>query len=104
MLGDLPPSSRVTPVRFSAAWAMIFEPTPSEPVNETRSTSRCDDSCWPTSTPPMITFMTPGGRPASWIRSPSRRVVSGVRGDGNSTTVQPAARAAPNLKIARFSG
>ena len=48
--------------------------------------------------------MTPGGRSASRMRSPSSRVVSGVRGDGSSTTVQPAASAAPNLKIARLSG
>ena len=83
---------------------MIFEPTASEPVNETRSTPGCVVRRSPTSGPPMTTFMTPGGSPASWMRSPSSSVVSGVRGDGSSTTVQPAASAAPNLKIARLSG
>ena len=53
-LGDLPPSSSVTPLRFCAACAMIFAPTPSEPVNETRSTPGCEESCCPTSAPPMI--------------------------------------------------
>ncbi|OPZ40071.1 MAG: hypothetical protein BWY94_02537 [Actinobacteria bacterium ADurb.BinA094] len=104
MLGDLPPSSSVTPARLRAACSMMSAPTPSDPVNDTRSTSGCEDNCRPTSAPPMMTFMTPGGSPDSWMRSPSNRVVSGVRGDGSSTTVHPAASAAPNLKIARLSG
>ena len=104
MFGDLPPNSSVTGMRFSAAWAITLAPTTSEPVNDTRSTPGCDERRRPTSAPPTTTLSTPSGRPASRISSPRKSVVSGVRGDGSSTTVQPAASAAPNLKIARLRG
>ena len=44
MLGDLPPSSSVTPARLRAACSMMSAPTPSDPVNDTRSTSGCEDN------------------------------------------------------------
>ncbi len=47
---------------------------------------------------------TPGGKPASRISSPSRRVVSGVSSAGFNTMVQPAASAGPIFAIAITSG
>ena len=105
MFGDFPPSSRVTPFSPRAACSMIAAPTPSEPVKETRSTCGWVVRCWPTDGPsPMTTLRTPGGMPASSNSSPIQSVVSGVRGEGSRTEVQPAARAAPNLKTARLIG
>jgi hypothetical protein len=84
---------------------MIRAPTASEPVNDTRSTPGWVVRCCPTDGPsPTTTLMTPAGMPASSNSSPIHSVVSGVRGEGSSTVVQPAASAAPNLKTARLIG
>ena len=93
MLGDLPPSSRRTFFKPSAAWPMIFLPTRSEPVNEIMSTAGWVVRCSPASTSPVTTFRTPGGRPASSAISPRTNASSGVNGEGLSTTLLPIASA-----------
>ena len=50
------------------------------------------------------TFRTPGGAPASSTISASARADSGVRADGRSTTVQPAASAAATPRAGIASG
>ena len=104
MSGDLPPSSSTMPVTCSTHWLMIAWPTSTDPVNETRSTSWRLVSTAPMSGPPTITLSTPGGSSASSAISPSISDVSGVRGDGSSTVVQPAAMAAPIFDAASISG
>lgn len=53
---------------------------------------------------PVITLRTPGGRPASSARAARASPDSGVSGAGLTTTVQPAARAAPIFRAIRPSG
>jgi hypothetical protein len=53
--------------------------------------------------PPTTTFTTPGGSSASSAISPKISEVSGVRGEGSSTVVQPAAMAAPTFDAAIIS-
>jgi hypothetical protein len=72
---DLPPSSRPTGVMFSAAPIRTFLPVAPLPVTCSLSTPGCRDSASPPSGPAGVTFMTPGGMPASSASSPSRRQV-----------------------------
>ena len=103
-MGDLPPSSSVT--RFSArpALAPISRPTAVEPVKAILSTPRWSTSAAPVSPSPVMTLMTPGGKPASRASSPIRRALSGVCSAGLSTTVQPAARAGAIFQAAISMG
>ena len=52
----------------------------------------------------MITFTTPGGKPASPKSLASSRVEVEVNSDGFTTTVFPAARAAASLKESNRMG
>ena len=61
-------------------------------------------SAAPVSPKPVTTLRTPGGKPASSARSPSRSAVSGVCSAGFSTTVQPAASAGATFHDAIISG
>src|SRR3954453_9849494 len=66
MCGDLPPSSRLTRARWSAAPFITSLPVDVAPVNATLSTPGCATSGAPASSPkPVTTLKTPGGKPAS---------------------------------------
>ena len=59
----------------------------------------------PTFSPiPWTTLNTPGGRPASIVRSPSSEQDSGDHSAGFSTTVQPAARAGAVFQVESMKG
>ena len=60
MFGDLPPSSMVLGIRFSAAYCMICRPVVVSPVKLTLAMRGLDASGAPTSEPcPFTTFSTP---------------------------------------------
>ncbi len=87
-----------------AAVAAIHLPVATEPVSETRRTSRCRTRPAPTGSPsPVMTLSTPGGS-TSAASSPSRSAVSGVSSDGLSTIVLPVASAGPIFQMAIISG
>jgi len=76
---DLPPSSRVTRVRLSAAARAMSLPTCVEPVNAILSMPGWAASDLPTSGPqPVTTLTTPGGKPASPTSSANASVLTGV--------------------------
>ena len=104
MLGDLPPSSRVTRLSARPAFEPISRPTAVEPVNATLSTPGWSTTAAPVSPSPVTTLSTPAGMPASSASSPMRRAVSGVCSAGLSTTVHPAARAGATFHAAISRG
>src|SRR5208282_1593560 len=105
IIGDLPPSSSDTRLRLSVALLLISLPTSVEPVNAILSTPACATSAAPVVSPsPVKMLTTPGGKPASRIRSPRRSADSGVCSAGFSTQVQPTARAGPNFQAAMANG
>lgn len=64
--GDFPPSSSVTFFRLLlAAASWIFFPTEAEPVKLNFEMSLCDAIADPVSLPPVMNWITPGGKPAS---------------------------------------
>src|SRR6267154_43440 len=94
MLGDLPPSSRVTRFRVSAALFTIIFPTAALPVKATLSTPGWATRAAPVILPkPLMMFTTPGGRPASSNQLANSKAVSGVCSAGFRMQVQPAASA-----------
>ena len=105
MLGDLPPSSRLTFLRVSAAPRMMSLPTSTLPVNASLST--CG---WPTkgapavSPKPVTTFTTPFGSPTSPKKRASSSRVRGVCSAGLMTMLQPAQRAGASFQAAMRSG
>ena len=105
MLADLPPSSCATRLTVGAAFLATSMPARVDPVNETMSTSGCEDNATPTVGPsPLTRLNTPGGTPASSRISANTSPLSGAISDGLSTTVQPAARAGATLAPIWFSG
>ncbi len=74
------------------AISITLRPVETPPVNETMPTSGCAARASPLGVPPVITLRIPGGSSsaASW---PNSIVLSGVSGEGFSTTVLPAIRA-----------
>src|ERR1700684_2929222 len=99
MLGDLPPSSRVTRLTVSAALFMISLPTAALPVKAILSTPGCATSGAPADSPkPVTTLTTPGGNPASANQSAISSAVKGVCSAGLSTQVQPAASAGASFQ------
>src|SRR4029079_6444260 len=101
---DLPPSSSVHGLSFSAAILAISLPTAELPVNVNLSSSGLDVSARPVSGPPGTIDSTPSGRPASAKISAIANTDSGVSAAGLSTTVQPARKAGPSLLAARKNG
>jgi hypothetical protein len=88
--GSLPPSSRVTFVRLAAAIAMIRLPPPTLPVKQTCLIRGSPTTIGPrTSSAPVTTFSTPGGRFLTRCRS-VRTDDSGVVGGGFAMTMLPA--------------
>ncbi len=103
--GDLPPSSRVTLLMFSAAAFATARPVAVEPVNATLSTPGCPASAAPVSREsPVTTLTTPGGNPASASSSTNPSVEAGECSDGFTTTVQPAASAGASFQLISSSG
>ena len=104
MLGDLPPSSRLTFFRVSAAVRMMILPTSMLPVNAILSTSWWATMAAPVSPKPVTTFTTPLGRPHSSKKRANSRRVSGVCSAGLMTMVQPAQMAGASFQAAISSG
>ncbi len=105
MAGFLPPSSRVTPIRRSAAERAICLPVAVEPVKLTLAICGWLVSAAPHTAPlPVTTLKTPSGIPASLASSATRSRVSGVVSDGLITIEQPAARAGITFHMPISSG
>ncbi len=76
-----------------------------EPVNDTMSMSRLDDSAAAGSGATDVTRLTtPGGKPTSCSTSASTTIASGSCGAGFITTVQPTASAGAILPTMFVSG
>src|SRR5450631_2667666 len=89
--GDLPPSSWCTRLTDAAAFLATSVPARVDPVNETISTSRCDDSGPPTLAPsPLMRLKTPAGTPASSMTLAQMMALKGEYSEGLRTMVQPA--------------
>ncbi len=104
MFGDLPPSSTVDGIRFSAAYCMMSRPVVVSPVKPILAMRGLEASALPISPPGPVTMLrTPGGT-MSPITSASLRIDHGV-GDAGLTTVQlPAASAGAIFHAAIRSG
>jgi hypothetical protein len=89
-----------------AAWRSSSRPTSVEPVNDTLRTrgSASRTSAIRALRRDGTTLTTPSGTPASASSAPSASAVSGVSEAGLRTTVQPAARAGPILRVAMAAG
>ncbi|VVQ26663.1 hypothetical protein PS928_06834 [Pseudomonas fluorescens] len=108
MFGDLPPSSTVDGMMFSAAHFMMCEPTGVEPVKAILAMRLLVARASPASLPkPCTTLSTPGGS-RSPISSISTVMPNGVCSAGLSTTQLPAARAGASfqaaIRIGKFHG
>ena len=104
MIALLPPSSRVVLVTRSEAAFITRLPVSKLPVNASLSTSAWLVSAAPASRPPVTTFNTPAGSPASCAICANSRAVSGVNSEGLRTLVQPAASAGATFQHAINSG
>ena len=104
MAADLPPSSSVHGLSFSAAILAISLPTALDPVKVNLSISGLAVSARPVSGPPGTTDSTPSGSPASAKISAIANNDSGVSAAGLTTMVQPASSAGPSLLAARKNG
>ena len=99
MLADLPPSSCATRFTVGAALRATSTPARVEPVNDTMSTSGCEEMAAPTVGPsPFTRLKTPAGTPASSSTSAKRMALNGATSEGFSTIVQPAAKAGATLQ------
>ena len=88
-----------------AAAAWIAAPVGTDPVNEIMSVSRESTSAAPATSPtPCTTLKTPGGMPASTVRSASSEQASGDHSAGLRTTVQPAASAGAVFHVDSMNG
>ena len=100
MFGLLPPSSRVTGIRFWLAYCMISRPVVVSPVKAILRIRLDEASGLPASTPkPLTTLSTPGGS-RSAISSISSMIDAGVCSAGLSTTALPAASAGASFQVA----
>ena len=92
-------------MRFGAACAASFLPTRVDPVN-VRTFVIEDSRSWDVTEvgSPKSKLTTPAGSPASASTSTIRRAVAGLNSEALSTTVQPAASAAPSFRVARTAG
>jgi hypothetical protein len=104
MLGDLPPSSSVTGIRFSDAYCMMRRPVVVSPVNATLATRGLLASGLPASTPKPLTMLSTPGGSRSPSSSANRRIVTGVCSAGLRTTQLPAASAGASFHAAISSG
>src|SRR5712692_9809316 len=106
MNGALPPSSKLRRLICGAAPAMIARPVAVEPVNAIfRLRGWLSSSSWSVRAGLAVTTLNvPGGSPASSAMLAMASAVSGVAGEGFSTTVQPAARAAASFRVTIVAG
>ena len=105
MKGALPPSSSETFFTVEAHWAISCLPISVEPVKETLRTMGLVVSSLPMAPEsPVMTLKTPAGSPACSPSSASASAEKGVALAGLSTTVQPAARAGPALRVIMAAG
>src|SRR5436309_14213557 len=105
MLGDFPPSSRVTRLSVSAADFTMILPTAALPVNAILSTLECATMAAPADSPKPLTILTtPGGKPASSNQLANSSAVRGVCSAGLRTQVQPAAMAGASFQEAISNG
>ncbi len=108
MLGDLPPSSSVTGIRFWLAYCMIMRPVVVSPVKAILAMRGDEASGLPASSPKPLTMLrTPGGS-RSPISSASSMIDAGVCSAGLMTTQLPAASAGASfqtaMRIGKFQG
>mmetsp|Transcript_38901 Transcript_38901/g.117502 ORF Transcript_38901/g.117502 Transcript_38901/m.117502 type:complete len:221 (-) Transcript_38901:479-1141(-) len=99
IIGDFPPSSKVTRFMFVSldAWTILW-PTTLLPVNATLRMPGCLAMKSPVVGPwPLTMLTTPAGKPASLIKSHMRRPERGVFSLSFMTTVQPTASAGPSF-------
>jgi hypothetical protein len=100
MKGALPPSSSESFLTVSADWRIRMRPTSVEPVKESLRTFAFEHSSLPmVSASPVTMLSTPFGMPARSASSAMASAENGVCSAGLSTTVQPAARAGPALRV-----
>ena len=102
--GDLPPSSSTVGTRLAAAARATWRAVSPPPVKVILSMAGWAVSAAPTAGPPVTTLITPGGNPASAVRSASISAVTGVSSDGLTTAVQPAASSGASFQVSRNSG
>ena len=108
MLGLLPPSSRVTGIRFWLAYCMISRPVVVSPVKAILAIRFDEASGLPASTPnPLTTLTTPAGS-RSAINEMRYMIEAGVCSAGLSTAALPAAGAGASfhtaIRIGKFHG
>ena len=105
MKGALPPSSIESFFTVGAHCAMSCEPIPVEPVKDSLRTIGLAQISPPMSrAAPVTTLKTPGGMPARSASSASARAEKGVCVAGLAIIVQPAASAAPALRVIIAAG
>ena len=105
MFGDLPPSSRDTRARWSAAPFITALPVSVPPVKATLSTPGWATSGAPASPPkPVTTLKTPGGKPASSTSAANSSVEAGACSAGLTTMQQPAASAGAAFQLISSTG
>src|SRR5262249_31726913 len=98
IMGDLPPSSSDSFLRFPLAAATICFPIAVDPVKLSLSTPGWEARAAPAVEPiPGITLTTPGGTPASTAGRHNASGANGASSDGLRMQVQPAARAGANF-------
>ena len=102
-IGFLPPSSRVTSLRLSAASRATRRPVSTEPTKPTRATSGWRTMADPVAPSPVTMFTTPGGK-ISAHSSPSFRLDSGACSGPLITTVLPAASAEAAFSAQKRNG
>ena len=90
---------------LAAAARPIERPVSGEPVKLMRRTPVLETSAAPASSPmPWTTLNTPGGKPASAVRSASSEHDSGAHSGGFRITVQPAARPGAVFHVDSMNG
>ena len=100
MKGALPPSSIETFFTVPAHCASSSLPTSVDPVKDSLRTIGLPVSSPPVSRDgPVMTLNTPGGILARVASSPRASAEKGVAEAGRATTVQPAAKAGPALRV-----
>src|SRR5690625_1704028 len=100
MIGACPPSSKESFLIVSALCFIKILPTSVEPVKVNFLTRGSDNKVSPISDDgPTTILITPLGKPACSANSTNLRAVNGVSLEGLITTVQPAARAGPILRV-----
>ena len=105
MFGLLPPSSKARGLRVGAERSVMRRAVWVEPVKAILRTSGWRTRASPTTSPrPLTTLTTPGGKPAASKSGAIARIEADACSAGFSTTVFPAASAAPTLAARIASG